>query len=184
MTEPEPASSKKQPAKKKPEPCAFVIFGATGDLAHRLVIPALYNLAASNLLPDNFCVVGVARHAMSNDELRDSLMKGLQQFATRKVDEAIAKRLLECVTCIAADPKDPSSFDKLSEQLDMLEKERKTKGNRLFYLATPPNAFAPTSRELGRTGMLKENGSWRRLVIEKAIRNRSSIGPGAERRTA
>ncbi len=167
MTEPEPKSSKKQPAKKKPEPCAFVIFGVTGDLAHRLVVPALYNLAASNLLPDDFCVVGVARNATSNDELRDSLMKGLQQFATRKVDEAIAKRLLDCVTSIAADPKDPSSFDKLSKQLDELEKQRKTKGNRLFYLATPPTAFAPTSRELGRTGMLKENGSWRRLVIEK-----------------
>ncbi len=139
----------------------------TGDLAHRLVVPALYNLAASNLLPDNFCVVGVARNAMSNDELRDSLMKGLQQFATRKVDEAIAKRLLDCVTCIAADPKDPASFDKLSKQLDELEKQRKTKGNRLFYLATPPGAFAPISRELGRTGMLKQNGSWRRLVIEK-----------------
>jgi glucose-6-phosphate 1-dehydrogenase len=167
VTEQEPASGKKQPPKKKPEPCAFVIFGVTGDLAHRLVVPALYNLAASNLLPDNFCVVGVARNAMSNDELRDSLMKGLQQFATRNVDEAIAKRLLDCLTCIAADPKDPASFDKLSRQLDELEKQRKTKGNRLFYLATPPNAFAPISRELGRTGMLKENGSWRRLVIEK-----------------
>jgi glucose-6-phosphate 1-dehydrogenase len=152
---------------KKPDPCAFVIFGATGDLTHRLVIPALYNLAAGNLLPDNFCVVGVARNAMSNDELRDSLMKGLRQFATQKVDDAIARRLLECVNCIAADPKDPASFDQLSEKLDRLEKERKTTGNRLFYLATPPNAFAPISQQLGRTGMLKENGSWRRLVIEK-----------------
>jgi glucose-6-phosphate 1-dehydrogenase len=152
---------------KKPDPCAFVIFGATGDLTHRLVIPALYNLAAGNLLPDDFCVVGVARNAMSNDELRDSLMKGLRQFATQKVDDAIAGRLLECVNCIAADPKDPASFDQLSEKLDRLEKERKTTGNRLFYLATPPNAFAPISQQLGRTGMLKENGSWRRLVIEK-----------------
>jgi glucose-6-phosphate 1-dehydrogenase len=155
------------PKQKKPDPCAFVIFGVTGDLTHRLVVPALYNLAASDLLPDNFCVVGVARNAMSNEKLRDSLMKGLHQFATRKVDEAIAKRLLECLTCIAADPKEPDSFDKLSKQLDELEKQRKTKGNRLFYLATPPNAFAPISAQLGRTGMLKENGSWRRLVIEK-----------------
>ena len=106
---------------KKPDPCSFVIFGVTGDLAHRLVIPALYNLAATDLLPDKFCVVGVARKAMSNDELRDSLMKGLRQFATRPVDDAIAKRLLECVTCIAADPSDPASFDKMSEQLDKLE---------------------------------------------------------------
>ena len=98
-------------AQKKPDPCSFVIFGVTGDLAHRLVIPALYNLAAADLLPDKFCVVGIARKGMTSDELRDSLMKGLHQFATRPVDEAIAMRLLACVTCIEADPKDPASFD-------------------------------------------------------------------------
>jgi glucose-6-phosphate 1-dehydrogenase len=153
---------------KKPDPCSFVIFGVTGDLAHRLVIPALYNLAATDLLPDKFCVVGIARNGMSNDELRDGLMKGLCQFATRPVDDAIARRLLECVTCIEADPKDPASFDAMRAQLDELECARNTGGNRLFYLATPPGAFAPISRELGRTGLLQEkNGAWRRLVVEK-----------------
>jgi glucose-6-phosphate 1-dehydrogenase len=148
--------------------CSFVIFGVTGDLTHRLVIPALYNLTTAGLLPDKFCVVGIARKRMSNDEMRESLMKGLRKFATRPVDDAIAKRLLECVTCIAADPKDPASFDQLKQQLEELEARRNTGGNRLFYLATPPNAFAPISRELGRTGLLKEEGgAWRRLVIEK-----------------
>ena len=94
-------------------------------------------------------------------------MKGLRQFATRPVDDAIAQRLLACVTCIEADPKDPASFDAMSKQLDELEAARNTGGNRLFYLATPPNAFLPISRELGRTGMLAENGAWRRLVVEK-----------------
>jgi glucose-6-phosphate 1-dehydrogenase len=152
---------------KKPDPCSFVIFGVTGDLAHRLVVPALYNLAASDLLPEKFCLIGVARSAMSNDELADSLMKGLREFATRPVDDAIAKRLFECVTCIEADPSDPASFDKMSEQLDKLEASRQTGGNRLFYLATPPSAFQPISKELGRAGMLKENGTWRRLIVEK-----------------
>jgi glucose-6-phosphate 1-dehydrogenase len=153
---------------KKPDSCSFVIFGATGDLAHRLVMPALYNLAATELLPDNFCVVGVARKAASNDELRDSLMEGLKKFATRPVDDAIARRLLECVTAIAADPSDPASFEALKAKLEKLEASRKTGGNRLFYLATPPNAFAPIARELGRTGLLKEEGgAWRRLVVEK-----------------
>ena len=155
-------------SQKKPDPCSFVIFGVTGDLTHRLVIPSLYNLAATGLLPDKFCVVGVARKGMSNDDLRDSLMKGLRQFATRPVEDAVAKRLLECVTCIAADPKDPASFDKMREQIEKLEANRSTGGNRLFYLATPPDAFAPICRELGRTGLLaEENGAWRRLVIEK-----------------
>jgi glucose-6-phosphate 1-dehydrogenase len=154
-------------AQKKPDPCSFIIFGVTGDLAHRLVVPALYNLAATNLLPDKFCIVGVARGGMSNEELSASLMKGLHQFATRPVDEAIAKRLFECVTAVEADPKDPASFDKMHVELDRAEAARDTGGNRLFYLATPPNAFQPITRELGRTGMLKENGYWRRIVIEK-----------------
>lgn len=151
----------------QPDPCSFVIFGATGDLTHRLVIPALYNLAVGNLLPEKFCVIGVARKGMSSDQLRDSLMEGLHKYATRKVDDAIAQRLLGCVTCIEADPKDPASFDAMSRRLDEIETAQKTGGNRLFYLATPPNAFLPISRELGRTGMLAENGVWRRLVIEK-----------------
>ena len=105
---------------------------------------------------------------MSNDALRDSLMRGLRQFATRPVDDAIATRLLECVTCIAADPREPASFDKMRQQIERLEANRSTGGNRLFYLATPPDAFAPISRELGRTGLLsEESGAWRRLVIEK-----------------
>jgi glucose-6-phosphate 1-dehydrogenase len=146
-----------------------VIFGATGDLTHRLVIPSLYNLEAAGLLPDKFCVVGVARKGMSNDTLRDSLMKGLRQFATRPVEDAVADRLLQCVTSIEADPRDSASFDAMRAHLKELETARQTGGNRLFYLATPPDAFAPISRELGRTGLLKEEegGPWRRLVIEK-----------------
>jgi glucose-6-phosphate 1-dehydrogenase len=157
------------PQQKRPDPCSFVIFGVTGDLAHRLVIPALYNLAATELLPDRFCVVGVARKAMPNDDLRDSLMKGLREFATRPVEDKIAKHLLECVTCIEADPEAPDTFDRMREQLEMLETVQISGGNRLFYLATPPDAFLPITRELGRTGLLKEEdgGPWHRLVIEK-----------------
>ena len=152
---------------RKPDPCSFVIFGATGDLTHRLVVPALYNLAAADLLPEKFCVVGIARKGMSNDDMRESLLKGLKQYKTRPVDDAIAKRLLECVTSIEADPSDPASFDAMAEQLNKLEAKRETGGNRLFYLATPPSAFAPIAKQLGRAGMLKENGCWRRLVVEK-----------------
>jgi glucose-6-phosphate 1-dehydrogenase len=156
-----------QAPRKKPDPCSFVIFGATGDLTHRLVVPALYNLATSDLLPEKFCLVGVARKGMTTESLRESLMKGLRQFATRPVDDATAKRLFGCLTCIEADPKNPASFDAMNKQLGELEASRNTGGNRLFYLATPPNAFLPISRELGRTGMLAENGAWRRLVVEK-----------------
>jgi glucose-6-phosphate 1-dehydrogenase len=153
---------------RKPDACSFVIFGVTGDLTHRLVIPALYNLAAADLLPDRFCVVGIARKGMSSEQLRESLLKGLHRFATRPVDEEIARRLLECVTSIEADPNEPASFDAMRERLERLEANRATGGNRLFYLAIPPTAFAPIAEQLGRTGMLKETGgAWRRLVVEK-----------------
>jgi glucose-6-phosphate 1-dehydrogenase len=151
-----------------PEGCAFVIFGATGDLTHRLVIPALYNLAEANLLPEKFCVVGVTRKEMSSDDLRDSLMQGLRKYATRPVDDKVADQLLYCVTAVSADPSEPASFDRLRERLEKLEANRNTGGNRLFYLATPPDAFAPIATELGRAGLLKEtSGAWRRLVVEK-----------------
>lgn len=156
MTDFEPA--------QRPQSCAFIIFGITGDLTHRLVIPSLYNLAVGELLPQPFCIVGVTRHSISNDALRESLMKGLRQFATRSVDDKVANRLLECVTSVEADPSDPPSFDRLKEQLEKLEADRNTGGNRLFYLATPPDAFAPIARQLGRVGVLKEDhGPWRRL---------------------
>jgi glucose-6-phosphate 1-dehydrogenase len=152
----------------RPDPCSFVIFGVTGDLTHRLVIPALYNLAATGLLPDDFCIVGVTRKKMNDQELRESLMEGLRKFATREVDDKVARHVLGCLTSIAADPSDPASFDRMREELETLEQKRKTAGNRLFYLATPPAAFAPIARQLGRTGLLREdNGYWRRLVIEK-----------------
>jgi glucose-6-phosphate 1-dehydrogenase len=152
----------------RPDPSSFVIFGVTGDLTHRLVIPALYNLAEANLLPDHFCIAGVVRKQMSPDALRDSLMQGLRKYATRPVRDDVAQQLLGCLTCIEADPSDPASFDRMRQQLERAEENRATAGNRLFYLATPPNAFAPIARELGRAGLLREdNGYWRRLVIEK-----------------
>jgi glucose-6-phosphate 1-dehydrogenase len=156
-------------AQRKPDSCCFVLFGVTGDLTHRLVMPSLYNLAAANLLPDRFCVVGVVRRGMSNETLRESLMEGVRKFATRAVDDAIANRLLECVTAIEADASEPESFDRMKERLEKLEATRDTGGNRLFYLATPPSAFAPIARQLGRVGLVHqdENGPWRKLIIEK-----------------
>jgi glucose-6-phosphate 1-dehydrogenase len=165
---------------KKPEGCSFVIFGVTGDLAHRLIIPALYNLATNGLLPDNLCVVGVTRKGMSNDELRNSLLGGLREFATRPVDNAVAQRLLECVTCIAADPNDSKSFENMREQLDKIESKTRTGGNRLFYLATPPNAFAPISRELGRSGMLREDRHVAAACYRKAVWHRPFVSEGSE----
>jgi len=153
---------------KPPGPCSFILFGATGDLTHRLVTPALYNLAEADLLPREFCLAGIVRKPMSADALRESLIKGIRTYARKPIDDAVVTRLLSCLSCFQADPEDPASFDRLKDELAGIETKKATGGNRLFYLATPPSAFAPIAKQLGRTGMLRQHdGIWRRLIVEK-----------------
>src|SRR6266700_7779608 len=153
---------------KQADPCSLVVFGASGDLMHRLLFPALYNLAAGGLLPDAFALIGVGRSEMSDDALREDLRKSLQQFATRPVEEKIAQRLVGCATYVRGDADDPASYDRLRQALQRIEAVRGTNGNRLFYMATPPSAFRPIACQLGRSRLAcEENGSWRRIIIEK-----------------
>jgi glucose-6-phosphate 1-dehydrogenase len=153
---------------KQADPCSLVVFGASGDLMHRLLVPALYNLAAGGLLPDAFALIGVGRSEMSDDALREGLRKSLQQFATRPVEEKLAQRVVGCATYVRGDVDDPVSYDRLRQTLQRIEAERGTKGNRLFYMATPPSAFRPIACQLGRSRLAcEENGSWRRIIIEK-----------------
>jgi glucose-6-phosphate 1-dehydrogenase len=150
------------------DPCSFVVFGASGDLTHRLLVPALYNLAATGLLPEAFALIGVSRGVMSDDAFRDDLAKSLPKFATRKVDQAIANKLLGCVAYVQGEPGDAQTYDKIGKALARIERERDTHGNRLFYMATPPTVFAPIGVHLGESGLAREdNGAWRRIIIEK-----------------
>ena len=150
------------------DPCCLVIFGASGDLTHRLLVPALYNLAAAGLLPDAFALIGVARRELSSDAFRADLERSLPKFATRKVDAAAVKKLLAGVAYVQGEPEDAHTYDKIGRELARLEREHGTRGNRLFYLATPPVAFAPIGCQLGESGLAREdNGAWRRLIVEK-----------------
>src|SRR5665213_1762466 len=150
------------------DPCCLVIFGASGDLTHRLLVPALYNLAVSGLLPEAFALIGVARTESSSEAFRDDLAKSLPKFSPRQIDQSVVKRLLACVSYVQGGPDDETTYKKLGQELARIEKERGTKGNRLFYLATPPAGFAPISGHLGPSGLAREdNGAWRRVVIEK-----------------
>jgi glucose-6-phosphate 1-dehydrogenase len=150
------------------DPCCLVIFGASGDLTHRLLLPALYNLAATGMLSEAFGLIGVARSASSSDAFRDDLANSLPKFATRDIDERIVKRLLDCVAYVQGEPDDDATYKKLGQELARIEGERETRGNRLFYLATPPAGFAPIGCHLGKSGLAREdNGAWRRIVIEK-----------------
>ena len=156
------------------DPCCLVIFGASGDLTHRLLVPALYNLAAAGLLPDAFGLIGVARSPSSSETFREDLAKSLPQFAGRPIDQKVLKHVLGCVAYVQGDPDDDAAYTKIGQELAHIERERSTRGNRLFYLATPPAGFAPIGRHLGQSGLARENGPdssgngpWRRVIIEK-----------------
>jgi glucose-6-phosphate 1-dehydrogenase len=150
------------------DPCCFVIFGASGDLTHRLLVPALYNLAAGGLLPEAFSIIGVARSEMSDEAFRTDMARGLRRFGTGKIEDDVADRLLDCVSYVNGDADDSATYKKLDRVLARVEQARDTRRNRLFYLATLPAAFAPIGRHLGQSGLAREeNGAWRRLIIEK-----------------
>src|SRR5215470_16479654 len=91
------------------DPCCFIVFGASGDLAHRLLVPALYNLAARGLLPEAFAIIGVARAEKSEQAFRTELENGLRHFAIGKVEDQVVNRLLSCVGYVAGDADDPAT---------------------------------------------------------------------------
>ncbi|GAC1637477.1 MAG: glucose-6-phosphate dehydrogenase [Chloroflexota bacterium] len=151
-----------------PPPLSLVIFGATGDLAHRKLIPALYSLCHDQLLPKKMMIVGFGRSERSDDEFREGLRESLDESGARVQDRAwndFANRL----TYVQGAYNDPESFQRLSERLDQLDREAGTENHRLFYLATPPNVYADVVGQLGGAGLETapdENG-WARLIVEK-----------------
>ena len=152
---------------RPPDPCTFVIFGAAGDLTKRLLVPALYNLAAERLLPERFAVVGVARAEMSDEQFRQTMGSALREFATGKVAAKVADRLLEGFSYVQGDFNDAATYRRLCDRLTEVERDRGTAGNSLFYLATPPDVFATVAAHLGKAGLAREEHGWRRLIVEK-----------------
>jgi glucose-6-phosphate 1-dehydrogenase len=154
----------------KPRPadrCAFVIFGAAGDLTKRLLVPALYNLAAEQLLPEHFAVIGVARVEMSDAKFREAMASALHEFATGQVEAGVADRLLAGFSYVCGDFNDDATYRRLCERLTDVERKSAIGGNRVFYLATPPNVFATVADHLGKSGLAREERGWRRLIVEK-----------------
>jgi glucose-6-phosphate 1-dehydrogenase len=150
------------------DPCAFVIFGAAGDLTKRLLLPALYNLAAGRLLPDDFAVVGVARSEMSDDAFRRHMAEALRQFATDGVDPRTLDELIGRCRYVHGNFDEAATYDRLKARLREVARGAGTRDNCLFYLATPPDVFAPVARHLGEAGLASApDGAWRRLIVEK-----------------
>src|SRR5213595_2477501 len=151
-----------------PQPCAIVIFGATGDLTHRKLIPALYNLAADGELPPAVTVVGFARRPKSDDEFRKELEKTTKQFSRQDVREDIWKTLSQSLFYHQSEFEDESGYQSIAKRLDKIDEERGTRGNRLFYLAAAPEKFEPILKNLKAAGVNKaKEGGWARVIIEK-----------------
>ena len=153
-----------------PDPSVVVLFGATGDLAHRKVIPALYQLWRTNLLPHEFVVLALGRRPYDDAAYRAEVRASLERFSrVQPLDETASRAFESRITYHVLDFGDPAAFDALAVRLAEIDRDHGTAGNRLFYLATQPSAFSEIVAQLGRVGLDHEthSGGWRRIVIEK-----------------
>ncbi|MCI0650443.1 MAG: glucose-6-phosphate dehydrogenase [Planctomycetes bacterium] len=149
-------------------PCTIVIFGSSGDLTKRKLIPALYNLSKGKLLPKEFAIIGFARSEGSDAAVREQLAKDIREYATGAVDPRLWNWFEERLHYVGGNFNDPKSYEKLKEALAKADKQHGTRGNYLFYLATPPGLFAEIVQQLGNAGLTaEENGQWRRVIVEK-----------------
>jgi glucose-6-phosphate 1-dehydrogenase len=149
-------------------PAAIVIFGASGDLTRRKLLPALHNLGAANLLGEGIAIVGIARGELDDAAFREKIRGDLSEFVGQGLDERAARKIEAGARFLPGTFEDPGTYDRLKTLLARVEKESGTGGNVLFYLATAPEYFGPIVEALGAGGLTKEtDGRWRRVIVEK-----------------
>jgi glucose-6-phosphate 1-dehydrogenase len=157
-------------AEKIPDPCVMVIFGASGDLTKRKLIPAIFDLARQSLLPAGFTIVGVARTSMNDDGFRTYLLQAMKEFGQlRENESALWESFAKRIFYISMDPSQGGEYPSLKQRLHSVATERGANGNFLFYLSTPPNLYTPIVQHLGSCAMnIPPNGdNWIRIIIEK-----------------
>jgi glucose-6-phosphate 1-dehydrogenase len=157
-------------AESMPEPCAVVVFGASGDLAHRKLMPALYNLTVGAHLPAAFGVVGVAKSEYSDDQFRTDMREAVGKFSrTKPIDEDIWADFAAGLRYSPGAFDDPQTFVRLKGKLEELDRARATRGNRLFYFATPPSTFPTLLKQLKSAGLINppNDPAFTRVVLEK-----------------
>jgi len=144
----------------------FVIFGASGDLTKRKLVPALYSLFVQNLLPEAFALLGVSRTQFSDEAFREAMKAAIIEFnetdTTDRIDEFVAKI---CYTSIRFD--EPSTYQVLKSRIEELKKANKISGNAIFYLSTPPSLYGIIPQHLTAVGLNRQDDGWKRLIIEK-----------------
>jgi glucose-6-phosphate 1-dehydrogenase len=147
-----------------PDPCVLIIFGASGDLTHRKLFPALYALAIRHLLPERFAVVGSARSEMSTDEFRNQMRDAVQKHARDEFREDVWDELAAATCYVPTEFASDHDEDRLALKLAELDRDFGTDGNRVYYLAVPPKALQMLVQEIGER---RTTDGWTRLIIEK-----------------
>ncbi len=154
------------------QPCSIVIFGASGDLTRRKLLPALYNLLLDGLLPENFSVLGLGRKDLSDEDFREIARDGIEQFSRQSLQsdkwEHFQNRLFYC----AGDIKAAEYYGTIQKRLKAIETPLNLPGNRIFYLAIPPNSFAPACEGLHQVGLVSQieaRDVYSRVIVEKPI---------------
>ena len=162
-----------------PEPCVVVVFGATGDLTSRKILPAIYNLRRTGLLPPETAVLGFSRRPLTDEDFRTLMRESLGEHSRVKVEDGLWHDFAEGIHYQPGEFGEKAAYRDLAERLEQIDAARGTRGNRLFYLATPPSAYAEIVANLGRVGLHKQGDreGWSRLVVEKPFgRDLASAG--------
>jgi glucose-6-phosphate 1-dehydrogenase len=150
------------------EPVALVIFGASGDLTRRKLMPALWSLYAARTLPEPFAIIATARTAMDQEAFRRLMRGAIGQFARLKPpSEHVWERFAQGLAYVSGDPTDPRLYAHLRQHLGALERARGGRANRLFYCATPPSLYPEIIRHLGASGLARDASGFTRIVVEK-----------------
>jgi glucose-6-phosphate 1-dehydrogenase len=150
-------------------PCAIVIFGASGDLTKRKLVPALYRLAQQRLIPAEFAIIGIARQQMSDEEFRSRMHDALAEFnGDEPIDEKAWQSFAQGLFYVQGDFGEASSYSQLKSRLEEIDKTRETQGNRIFYLATAPDYFGLITKQLGDAKLASPGDhGWIRIIVEK-----------------
>jgi len=151
-----------------PLPCVVVIFGATGDLTQRKLVPAFYALAADGLLPPGFSIIGAGRTEQTTEDFREGMRKAVERFGRVPLRTDVWNVFADGLRYCTYDLDHPDGLHALHETLDELDRERGTAGNRIFYFSIPPSGFAALAERLGTEGLSHADGSsFRRMIVEK-----------------
>src|SRR5258708_6367638 len=153
---------------QKAAPCVMVIFGASGDLTKRKLLPALANRANEGFVASQLAIIGFSFDSMTTDAFREQLTAEMKEFAPSSLQGDLWKWFAERIYYVQGDFADSAAYQRLKAQITEVEKVHNTQGNRFHYLAVAPKFFSPIVKKLGETGLTQEsNGNWTRVIVEK-----------------